>query len=613
MTVTREVRITIIVGLWMSCTLAAVASAPFEHVQRGVPTVGHVAPPTDPLPINGIAQWNLTLAGVTTNPFEAVNISLNLTPPSGGKQFNAPFAGYYQAEDQWRVRAVLQTAGSYAWSLMVTANGQSLHSSSGTVECSATASAQPYSIGSRGFLRPQFDTPPYRTVYENGDLFAGFGLGDCVGTTLEWGALDADGNKITRNIHQYARDYGEAGWSIFRWSNGNCAFNIYDTFDSEPGHPKGNILNATLCGMVDTLIDSFRTHGWSIWSVPFTFKPAPFPNCTDSNSEEHVAQREALQRYLSFVVARWGSQVDVWSILNEEHASASWLSFAADYVRSIDPYAHPISSSWNDNLELKQIQIDSVHWYSSNDNNALSADTAMAEASRRALSNGKPVYFTESGNGGHNWDPQSHLRMRIRSWVSFFEGVVLMWWNTAGTKNCSPCGGGNMFLGVQEMSYQAILTNFTQHAQHCACALLESVKAYSCYHIRVVLTLTRLIVHRADAGLQNMTVSVDTPSTVRAFGLHQSGGGRSGSGSIQMVYAHHFESHTTPVSVDLTIPQAKIANGGLRDGSTCHAEWLDPETGKTAPATVTSSFGRSSHMTYSSPHFEVDVALVVIC
>ena len=143
-------------------------------------------------------------------------------------------------------------------------------------------------------------------------------------------------------------------------------------------------------------------------------------------------------------------------------------------------------------------------------------------------------------------------------------------------------------------------------------ALLESFISYSCYHTHVVLMLASLTVHRADTGLQNMTVSVDAPSTVRAFGLHQSSGG-SGSGSIQMVYAHHFESHNTSVSIELTIPQANIANDGLRDASTCHAEWLDPETGKTSPATVTSSFGHGSHMTYSSPHFEVDVALVVIC
>ena len=79
-----------------------------------------------------------------------------------------------------------------------------------------------------------------------------------------------------------------------------------------------------------------------------------------------------------------------------------------------------------------------------------------------------------------------------------------------------------------------------------------------------------------------------------------------------MVYAHHFESHTTAVSTKLTIPHAKIANGRLNDASICHAEWLDPETGKTAPATVTSASEHGGDMTYISPHFEVDVALVVI-
>ena len=105
-----------------------------------------------------------------------------------------------------------------------------------------------------------------------------------------------------------------------------------------------------------------------------------------------------------------------------------------------------------------------------------------------------------------------------------------------------------------------------------------------------------------------MTVTVDTPSTVRAFGLHETG-----SHSIQMAYAHHFESHTTTVSTQLTLPKPKVANGRPFDVKSCRAEWLDPETGDTAPAFVASASEHGGGVTYSSPHFEVDVALVVIC
>ena len=54
---------------------------------------------------------------------------------------------------------------------------------------------------------------------------------------------------------------------------------------------------------------------------------------------------------------RWGAQTDVWSLLNEQRADAGWLRIAADYLRSIDPYQHPITSSWNDHINMTQIEI----------------------------------------------------------------------------------------------------------------------------------------------------------------------------------------------------------------------------------------------------------------
>ena len=92
-------------------------------------------------------------------------------------------------------------------------------------------------------------------------------------------------------------------------------------------------------------------------------------------------------------------------------------------------------------MENKSYEIDSAHWYHSDDNNAQTADDAAVEYFDSGLQYKKPVVLTESGNAAHNWDPVSHLRMRIRSWVSFFKGVTLMWWNTAGTQSCRPCGG----------------------------------------------------------------------------------------------------------------------------------------------------------------------------
>ena len=76
---------------------------------------------------------------------------------------------------------------------------------------------------------------------------------------------------------------------------------------------------------------------------------------------------------------------------------------------------------------MTQIEVDSVHWYSGDASEGTkgeaNATVAMIDSE---LVHRKPVYFTESGNRAHNWDVDSHTRMRIRSWVAFFKSAVLM-------------------------------------------------------------------------------------------------------------------------------------------------------------------------------------------
>lgn len=255
-------------------------------------------------------------------------------------------------------------------------------------------------------------------LLQDGTLFTGLGLGDCLNDQLTFATYnETSGGVYTRSFTQYVTDYSDAGFNIFRWSNGNCAFRIEKSFDGIPGRPVGNVYNGTLLVLLDLVFDTFREHGWSMWSLPFAKDSrAPlFPNMGDGNTTYHRAQRQAIERHLAFVVARWGAQTDVWSLLNEQRADAGWLSTASDFVRSIDPYRHPVTSSWNDHVNMSQIEMDSVHWYYGDTQHGTkegaAADAAMVDSE---LAKGKPVYFTESGNRAHNWDFDSHTRMRIR-------------------------------------------------------------------------------------------------------------------------------------------------------------------------------------------------------
>lgn len=534
-----------------------------KSILQAAPIVNSVTPPSKSVPQYGIVQWSMTITNVTTNPWEVVDISLDLTPPKGGKPYYAKIKGYHQGTNEWRVRAALQNVGNYPYKLNVNWNGASLHTSSGTVTCDASAPPQKKSVGPKGFLRPRFDSPPYRTAFDDGTLFSGFGLGDCLNEQLTFATYDEKtGQVFNRTLEQYVSDYGNAGFNIFRWSNGNCAWNIYDSFDAYPNSTKGNKYNETLCALLDHLFDTFRSHGYSMWAVPFSkdnSRYPVFPHAGESNTTWHFAQRAAIGRYLDFVVSRWGAQVDIWSLLNEQRAEDNWLAFAAEYLRSIDPYKHPITSSWNDHLNMSQMELDSVHWYYST--GVQNSDIAMVTQARTELANKKPVYFTESGNNRHNWDPQSHIRMRIRSWTAFFEACVLMWWNTAGTQNCTPCGGGNMYLGPTERSYQKTLREF--------------------------------VAPMTDPTLQAMNISAS--NGVRAYGLV--GAGNSGKGKLYMAYANHYASHDLSITANLTFP---IVLAG------CTGVWVHPETGATTPAVA-------SGVNFTSPPFKIDIALSISC
>lgn len=333
-----------------------------------------VVPPAAPVPVNGIAEWTLNVTEGTCSPgngqprssWEALDVVLDLVPPVGAPPYNSVHRGFLYAGSTWKVRAALQIPGQYMYSMVATCANSSteLHRSQGTAVCSTSAAAQSRSVGPHGFLRPRFGLPPFRTAYDDGILFTGLGLGDCLNDKLTFHTYnESSGGRFTRSLEQYAADYGEAGFNIFRWSNGNCAWLIEERFDGALGRPNGNAYNETLVLELDRLYDTFRAHGMSMWAVPFSY--VLFPTMGDGDTAYYLAQRRAVEKHLEFVVARWGAQTDVWSLLNEQHADARWLAIAANHLRTIDPYRHPITSSWNDHLNMSQIEIDSVHWYTS--------------------------------------------------------------------------------------------------------------------------------------------------------------------------------------------------------------------------------------------------------
>jgi len=532
--------------------------------------VTSVLPPSGSIPRYSVAEWHLVIVGITGDfsVWESVNVSMQINVPSSDETLTV--AGFYYGDgNDWRLRFAPSVVGNYAYTLTVTRFGAQLHSSTGTLQCSAS--------NAKGWLRPQYDSFPYRTIYEgDGTLFTGSGIGDCLNDQLTFETLNETLNPgtwkehtYTRSLEEYASDYSD--FSIFRFSNANCMYNLYESLDDGEHKEKpaqrlqGNSYNAALLQVTDRFFDTMRAHGFSFWFVPFEVqgksKLPPLDKAGEHWTIWHEAQREALARYLDLVVARWGAQVDTWSLTNEARASENWIHWTAEYIRSIDPYKHPISVSWN-RPDLDDIDVNSIHWYHSDDIRQEDVDTC--DIVDQSLSAQKPVYITETGNLYHNWDADSHVRMRMRTYTTLFKGATVVWWNTAGTKQCKPCGGGNMFLGVTERQHQKVYVNFAKKMTDPAAVMF------------------------------NLTNS----EGIRSYGLR---GSNSNGGQIMLVYVHHFADHSTSTIADLVLP------AGLPSLTECHGEWVFPENGTTVKASPVNA------TTLATPPFQIDIALSLEC
>jgi len=164
---------------------------------------------------------------------------------------------------------------------------------------------------------------------------------------------------------------------------------------------------------------------------------------TDSIAIAHTKNR------LRYIVARWGYSKNImaWELFNEvewtdnfsSHQSeiADWHFEMTDYLKSIDPYQHLVTTSYahdNEDPEVwsyPEIDITQTHFY----NNVPNLERVLAGGVRRYLDDfGKPTLTGEFGLGGSaalaNNDPDGiHLHNSL--WGALMGGGMgtgMTWW-----------------------------------------------------------------------------------------------------------------------------------------------------------------------------------------
>jgi len=525
------------------------------------------------------------------NPFFDVTIDVAFTSPSG-RQVQVGGFHYGSAEppevrvrnpgerqqvdyifakaDLWKARLAPDEVGEwrYTYSFEDVRGGRT--SGDGSFRCVSGRAP------SHGFVRPD-PGDPFRWAFDDGTPYYPIGLqegwGDWVanGSFLDTASLegpfrtDFHGRPRTdalpagamfqpgpannpQNADVALRRFSRCGFNLYRYSQANNTPSLFGDLD----HYK--VQEAV---MTDELLRCLRKYGFRVFYGIFGYQKV-FND--DAGNAEAMAK---VKRFIKYTVDRWGAYVDVWEFLNEQDASDEWYAIMAPYLRSIDPYRHPITTSW-ERPQLPGIEINAPHWYAGIDDE-LSCDRETAANADRWKQAGKPVVVGEMGNWtdpnkpkapgvGGVWDPGSARRMRLRNWTALFSEISFVFWNTSYAKDGHFM---NIWLGPLERQYVKACQDF----------------AYA-----------------LGPGIKTVPVQVSDPEAVRAFGL--------ASPQRVGVYLHHCASHEQYVAgVAVTLKVPRPATG----------YWYRPEDG----AILGSVDASAGEQTLTAPPFAVDMALLV--
>jgi len=197
------------------------------------------------------------------------------------------------------------------------------------------------------------------------------------------------------------------------------------------------------------------------------------------------------------------------------------------YLRSIDPYHHPISTSW-ERPKIEGIDINGPHWYSGRDD--FDADQAVVKLGSEWKKYNKPVIVSEQGNHaekdptsrpagvGGCWDSNSATRMRIRIWSCFFNQYSLIFWNTSGTKDYYM----NIWLGPKEREFVRAEQDFAYslggHTKMIPLRLAPSDKVRG-FALQNETRAAAYFHHFADhtTKVTDLTIAIDVPKAGRAY------------------------------------------------------------------------------------------------
>ena len=433
----------------------------FQDMPERLP--GEVSPMREKLEIRGVTpnaksvglydklELTVDLGATYDNPYDPDDVALDaaVTSPSG-KQVHLP--GFFLVEQRrevhdesevmipegnggWKVRFAPTEVGRYTYRL--TLRDRTGDVSGGEGAFTAKRGKQ------KGFLRPSRVDPHY-FAFDNGDGYLAIGHNLPIYHTS--GQLGDEGmRRFAAAKENYNRwwmcsyGFGIEWMKDLGWYRQDAAARIDLALDVA----KDLGLYYMMC--MDTHQD-FRENGWE--RNPFNAKnggPCASPREWFTNE----AARGFYKKRLRYTVARWGYSPNVlcWEFGNEfegwanspDEVKLPWHREMSDYLRSIDPFGHMITTSfWSSTgpeeyWRLPNIDIVQTHCYTNDDNNVAQAIRQYSLHQWRTFE--KPHIFGEFGIRSHSTtadkDPQG-WGVHNALWAglsNFCAGLPMPWWH----------------------------------------------------------------------------------------------------------------------------------------------------------------------------------------
>ncbi len=409
------------------------------------------------------AEVRIDLAASYANPFDPAQIRVDaVVQPPSGKKLTLPafFAREYErrleggkeiltpkGEGYWAFRFAPTEPGTYR--LSVVAQDRT---GSTTSPILALATAAPTEVPMSGFVGV---SPRDRRYFETGDGRAFWPVGANVGWGGDAGTFAYDRwlPKYAENGASLVRLWLSPGWATFGLERREAGFGLFDLgnawrLDRTLNEARARGVRAQLC------LDSYNVlrdkDASPSWDESFLNRknggPLDFPGDYWNSAQ---AEREHLAK-LRYVVARYAADpaVFAWELWNEAdlardfsvEKARAWHQRAAQALKGLDPYGHPVTTSFANTMGVKEIDLLpdldflQTHAYVGGD---VVGPVAVQQSRKGGW--GKPHLLAEIGSGTDGGNPKDLRGYEVHDplWASLgtaSSGSAMSWWWDSATE-----------------------------------------------------------------------------------------------------------------------------------------------------------------------------------